>query len=203
MEQAKIFLTQFTGPESYVIFYFLLVGCGIGFPFNSDLIVITAAVLAASLGIFKLSILIPVALLGLLTGDSINFSVARKFGKKILSKAPFRWVLKPEKVTAAEHYFKEKGSAFIFCIRFLPLIRTVLYFTAGSLQVKPKTFFTLDALSTLIYLTVVMNAAFYTSAHIEQLIEILKNAQFTLLTVLVVGVAGFLLKKKMKRPILS
>lgn len=202
MEQARHFLTQFTGPESYLIFYLLLTGCGIGMPFNSDFVIISASVLAA-LGVFKLPLLFPFALFGLMTGDCINYFVARKYGKKILVKRPFRWVLNPEKVTAAEHYFKEKGSAFIFVIRFLPLIRTVLYFTAGSLQVKPRVFFSLDFLSTLIYLLVVMNAAFYASENIDQLITTFKNAQFTLLGLFILTIIAFFIRKRLKGPVHS
>lgn len=203
MDQAKLFLTHFTGVQSYVIFYFLLVGCGIGLPFNSDFVIITASVIAATLGTLKLSFLIPVAFLGLLTGDAINFWVARIYGKRILNKPPFKWILTPEKVSAGERYLQGKGNSFLFCVRFLPLIRTVLYFTAGSLQVKPKTFFLLDGASTLIYLFALMNAAFYAGENIDPLIATLKKFQFALLGLLILGAFVFIILKKSKRPALS
>ncbi len=203
MDQAKQFLTQFTGTEAYLFFYFLLAGCGIGFPCNSDLVIITACVMAATLGTFKFGILLPLAFFGLLTGDSINYFVARTYGKRILAKRPFNYILKPEKVSAAEIYLKEKGNRFLFLVRFLPLIRTVLYFTAGSLQVPPRTFFLLNGISTLLYLTMVMNAAYFAGENIDQVISFLKQCQFLLLG-LVIAVSIFaLLRKKMKRSVPS
>ena len=202
MEQAKHYLTQFTGPQSYVIFYLLVTGCGIGLPMNSDFILISASVLAA-LHYFNLSILATLAFLALLSGDAINYFVARRYGKQILRNRPLCWILNPIKVSHAEKYMEEKGNAFIFCVRFLPLIRTVLYFTAGSLQVKPKTFFLLNALSTLVYLTLLMGASYYAGENIDALIAFFKQFQFALLGLFILTVLAVIFKKKWKRPIVS
>lgn len=199
MDQAREFLTQYSGTTSYVIFYFILLGCSIGLPWNSDITIIAASVLAA-VGFFKLPFLIPIAFLGLLTGDSINFFVARKYGPKILSVKPFRWVLTPQKVKNAERYLNEQGNKFLFIIRFLPLIRTALFFAAGSLQVKPRTFYIFNCLATLIYLPVLMNAAYYTSENIDQVIAFLKNFQLALLSIFTVVMVYVIFRKKSKRP---
>jgi len=195
MEQARMFLTQHAGMEGYALFYFILIGCGIGLPFNSDITIITASVLAA-LGLFKLSILMPIAFAGLLTGDTINFFVARRFGPKLLSRAPFRWVLSPEKVKNAEAFLAEKGNRFLFCVRFLPLIRTVLFFTAGSLQVRPRTFYLLNMSATVIYLVILMNLAHSAGENIDALIPVLKRFQLVLLGLFAAGLALFYLKRK-------
>jgi membrane protein DedA with SNARE-associated domain len=196
MEQAKLFLTHYSGTESYVLFYFILVGCGIGLPMNSDITIITASVLAA-LGYFKLSLLLPIAFLGLLSGDTLNFFVARKYGPKILLRAPFRWVLSPEKVKKAEVFISEKGNRFLFCVRFLPLIRTALFFTAGSLQVKPKTFYFLNMTATVIYLLVLMNLAYAAGENIDSLIASFKRFQLIFLAIFFgVGLILFLRRKR-------
>ncbi len=200
MEQAKLFLTQYSGTESYVLFYFVLVGCGIGMPMNSDITIIAASVLAA-LGFFKLPILLPIAFLGLLTGDTLNFFVARKYGPKILARAPLRWILTPEKVKNAEIYLEEKGNRFLFCVRFLPLIRTVLFFTAGSLQVKPQTFYFLNITSTLIYLFALMNLSYAAGENIDTLLNSFKQFQTLLLILLLI--VGLTLWMRRKRAIPS
>jgi membrane protein DedA with SNARE-associated domain len=191
MEQAKEFLTQFNGPEGYLFFFLSLIGCGIGLPMNSDLILIAASMLAA-MGIFKLPFLIPIAFLGLLTGDTINFFVARRFGPILLKKAPFKWILSPSKVEQAEEFLERRGSKFIFCIRFLPLVRTALFFTAGSLQTRPRIFYLLNGASTVIYLAVLMNLSYQAGTNIDLLIAGFKKFQLGILilmmTVLVFGV---------------
>ena len=202
MDQAKHFLTQFTGPESYLVYFFILTGCGIGLPFNSDLILIASSVLAA-LGYFKLSLLMPIAFLGLLTGDTINFFVARKFGPKLLARPPFKWILSEQKVKAAEHFIRERGERFVFFIRFLPLIRTALFFTAGSLQVRPVRFYLLNGSATLLYLAGLMNLAYAAGENSDALVTNFKKVQFTLLWTAIGLVVAVLIRKKMKRASLS
>jgi membrane protein DedA with SNARE-associated domain len=183
MDQVKEFLTHYSGVEAYLLFFAGLIGCGIGLPLNSDLILITASMLAA-FGLFKLPILIPIAFFGLLSGDSINFFLARRFGPKLLSHAPFNWILPESKFKEAKNYFDSGGSRFVFCIRFLPFIRTALFFTAGSLQIKPRVFYLLNGTSTLIYLMILMNLAFAAGSNIEPLLATLRKFQFLLLAVL-------------------
>ena len=202
MEQAKLFLTHFNGFEGYVVFFLILTGCGCGMPFNSDFMIITASVLAG-LHYFQLKFLLPTALLGLIAGDSINFWVARRYGKTILRNRPLSWILTPEKVTAAEKYMAEKGKGFLFCVRFLPLIRTVLYFTAGSLQTCAKKFYLLNIASTTLYLLVLMNTAYYAGENIDEVVAWFKQFQFALLGLLVALIAVIVLRKKLKGRVAS
>jgi membrane protein DedA with SNARE-associated domain len=202
MEPVRQFLTQFSGPEAYAIYYFTLIGCGIGMPMNSDLVLITASMLAG-LGMFKLSILMPLAFLGLLTGDTINFFVARRYGPQILRKKPMKWLLSESKVKAAEKFLAEKGNGFLFCVRFLPLIRTVLFFTAGSLKVKPKTFYLLNASSTVIYLVILMNLAYRAGENIDGLIANFKRFQLVLLVIFSIAMVRFWIRRRRRKSVIA
>lgn len=137
----------------------------------------------------------PIAFLGLLTGDAINYFVARKYGTRLLRIAPFRWIVSTQKVQAAEKLLNEKGTGYLFFVRFLPLIRTVLFFTAGSLQVPARRFFTMDGLSTLIYLPALMSLAFFTGENINPLVTKFKQFQFILLGLVVCMGVVFLIRK--------
>lgn len=198
MEQVRQFLTQFSGPEAYFIYYLTLVGCGIGMPMNSDLVLITVSMLAA-LGMFKLPILMPLAFLGLLSGDTINFYVARRYGPQLLRRKPMKWLLSESKVKSAEKFLAEKGNGFLFCVRFLPLIRTALFFTAGSLKVRPRTFYLLNGTSTLIYLTVLMNLAYRAGENIDGLVENFKRFQLGLLAIFAIVIARFWIRRRRRK----
>ncbi len=202
MDQAREFLTHFASPMGYLIFFMIITFCCIGLPLNSDFMFITSAVLS-SMGYFQLWIMIVLGFVALMCGDSINFFVARRWGKKLIRVRPVSWVIKAEKVEMAETYLNKKGTKFIFLVRFLPLIRTVLYFTAGSLQVKPKIFLLMNAGSTLIYLPALMGAAYLASTHIDQVVDTLKEFQFGLLGLVVTLALFFTIKKKIKKPALS
>ncbi len=199
MEQAREFLMRFSGPEGYFVFYTCLIACGVGAPLNSDLILIAASMLAAA-GLFKLPILIPIAFLGLITGDSINFFIARKFGPGLLRRAPFKWILPESKLKQAEGFLAQKGSRFVFCIRFMPFIRTALFFTAGTLRIHPRTFYLLNGISTVIYLSILMNLAHAAGSNIDGVIAGFKRFQSILLVAaLLLGTLAFTLSRRKGR----
>ncbi len=198
MDQARELLTQFSGTQGYLFFYALIMSCGMGAPFNSDFCLITASVLAA-MGYFDLKILMVLAFFALISGDTFTFFLGRKFGKSLLNKRPFCWLFKPQKVALAEHFLRSKGEKFLFVVRFLPLIRTVLFFTAGSLQVRPKSFYLFNAAATAIYIPVLMNSAFYASENIDQLVAGLKQFQFALLTLAIIAFVFVFQRQRTKR----
>ena len=158
MEQIRVLLTQFTGYEIYGLIYCILVVCSLGFPFNSDITIITAATLS-SMGQVDLTYLFPTAFLGILTGDSINFFTARNYGLRLLQKRPFRWFISKDKVVSAREKFKKFGPKFVFMIRFIPFIRAPLIFTSGTLHVQPKHFYFFNIASTALYLTLMIRCS--------------------------------------------
>jgi membrane protein DedA with SNARE-associated domain len=138
----------------------------------------------------------------LLSGDTINFFVARKFGPRILARRPLRWILNPDQVRQAETFLSRKGSGFLFCIRFLPLVRTVLFFTAGSLQVRPRTFYLLNGTATVIYLTALMNLAYSAGKNTDVWISTFKHVQFILLGLLILIPSLIFIRKKFRRSLI-
>lgn len=194
MEWVQLFLTQSSGPTGYFLFFALIMACGCGFPMNSDLSLIAASVLAYS-GIFQLVPLMILAFLALLAGDSVAFFLGRTFGYSLVRVKPFKWIFKPKALLKAEHYLKHHGNKFLFIVRFLPLIRTALFFTAGTLQVKPKTFYLMNGLASAIYVPALMGISYYTAENIEDVIQILKSIQYVLLALLLIAIAYLFFKK--------
>jgi len=195
MDRAQEFLTHFSGPAGYLFFYALVAACGCGFPFNSDITLITAAVLCAN-GVFQLWILMVLAFSAILTGDSITFFVARNWGLNLIKVPPFRWILSEKSVANASQSLNQHGLKFLFIVRFLPLIRTALFFTAGTLQVPPKSFYLMNGVATLIYVPMIMVSSYYASANIDVLLKVLKQFQFGLLAAVILMAALILRKKK-------
>ena len=180
MDRAQEFLTYFSGPMGYLFFYLLVTACGCGFPFNSDITLITGAVLCAN-GIFQLWALMLLAFSAILTGDSICFFVARRWGLALIRVRPFSWILSEKSVDKATLSLNQKGQKFLFIVRFLPLIRTALFFTAGTLQVPTRSFYLFNGVATLIYVPLIMISSYYASANIDVVLHTLKQFQFGLL----------------------
>ncbi len=194
METLQHFFMQHSGIEAYLIYFIIVTASCVGL-FNSDIAFITSGALSAA-GFFDYRILIFLGLIALLTGDSITFFSGRKWGRKIIRKKPFSFVLNDAKLDVAESFFKRKGLFFVFLVRFLPLLRTSLFLTIGSLKVNPKHFYSLNTLSTLIYLPVVIIGSNRASANASEIVSTLKKFQFIPLTLLASLILFLALKKK-------
>jgi membrane protein DedA with SNARE-associated domain len=183
METLQSILTQFSGVEAYLIFFCLVTASCVGL-FNSDITFITAGALSG-MGMFDYRMLIALGFVALLTGDSITFFSGRKWGRTLARKKPFSFVLNDQKMDIAESFFRRKGVFIIFAVRFLPLLRTALFLTTGSLKADPKKFYLLNSFSTLIYLPLVIIGSNKASANAGELVETLKRFQFIPLSLLV------------------
>ena len=195
MDRAQEFLTHFSGPMGYLFFYLLVTACGCGFPFNSDITLITAAVLCAN-GVFQLWIMMLLAFSAILTGDSICFFVAKKYGVHLIQVRPFSWILSEKGITRATRLLHAHGRKFLFTVRFLPLIRTALFFTAGTLQIPTRTFYLMNSVATLIYVPLIMLSSYFASANIDLVLKTLKQFQFGLLGIFVVVGAFIVFRNK-------
>jgi membrane-associated protein len=173
MEFAQQLLLTLSGPLGYICFFFIVFSCSWGVPLNSDLQMVTASVLA-SMGVFQLGWVMVIAFFALLAGDSVTFFLGRKVGPKILKKRPFRWIIKEQHLDRAQASFHRHGPKFLFFIRFIPLVRPALFFTAGTMQLPPRLFYFYNAISSIIYILVVMSCAFHFASYFAQQFHILQ-----------------------------
>ncbi len=193
METLQHFFMQHSGVEAYVIFFLIVTASCIGL-FNSDIAFITSGALSA-IGFFDYRWLILLGFIALLTGDSITFFSGRKWGRTIIRNKPFSFVLNDAKLDTAEGFFKRKGLFFVFMVRFLPLLRTALFLTIGSLKVRPRHFYLLNALSTAIYLPLVIIGSNRASANATEIVATLKRFQLVPLFALLSLIVFFTVKK--------
>jgi len=93
----------------------------------------------AAKGFFEFDDLVWFAVVGALLGDNINYYIGRKFGAKILQKEI--WMLKKEHVEKAKDFIKKHGNKSVFWSRFIPGLKEIVPFIAGSLNMNKKKFF--------------------------------------------------------------
>ncbi|MBL7715736.1 MAG: DedA family protein [Bdellovibrionales bacterium] len=163
-------LLSAVGPNAYPVFFGLLISGSLGMPVNSDTLLILGAVLAAT-GHLDIQVLIIGAPMTILAGDTINFFIARKHGKKILATRFFRRWVSIEKQAQIQDFATRHGAKCIFMTRFTPLLRAVTFFISGSVQVKPKTFFAMNGLATWIYVPSLLLAVYFTASHLQEWVD--------------------------------
>ncbi|MGX5377940.1 VTT domain-containing protein [Ligilactobacillus sp. LYQ135] len=106
-----------------------------------DSLLFAASALAANpayhlnIGVFVILFLIaPIA------GDSLNFFIGKKVGKKLTKNSFFGKFIKEDDLNRAEAFFEKHGSIAISLARFMPIIRTFAPFVAGGSGVNYSKF---------------------------------------------------------------
>ena len=127
----------------------LLVACGLGLPLPEDVALITGGYLAGKgppIGVGSLPAMILVGLAGILIGDSIIFRAGATYGEALLQTRIGRHI-PGEKVERIIGLFERHGPKFIMMARFLPGVRAVTYFVAGTTGVPYWKFLLYDGIA--------------------------------------------------------
>jgi Uncharacterized membrane-associated protein len=113
----------------------------------------------------------------------VNYEIGRKFGDVIPKHETLSKFLKPEYIEEAETFFEKWGSWAIFLGRFMPIIRTVVPFTAGTSRMPHRTFVLYNFLGGFAWVTVALGAGFL----FGQVPFIKKNFELVMLAIVFVS----------------
>lgn len=120
---------------------------GIPLPIPGDIFIASVAALPNS---NYFSIILTV-LAATLLGSTILFTLAQKFGRKLLIKYGKRIKITHQKIKKVEKWFEKYGGAAIVIGRLIPGLRTITPFVAGLFGVNYKTFWLYTTIAALIW----------------------------------------------------
>lgn len=143
------FFSGFHGWAGYVVVTLALLACGLGLPIPEDVILISGGYLAYDSGHSPWPMAVA-TLLGVMLGDSASFLVGQRLGLEITRHRWFRRILTPDRMARVDALFASYGNRILFAARFMPGLRAVTFFTAGTAGVPYWKFFAYDGLAALI-----------------------------------------------------
>jgi membrane protein DedA with SNARE-associated domain len=111
------------------------VGIGLFLP-GSTIILVLGALSAR--GYMDTGDLVWFAVLGAILGDNINYYLGRRYGAKWLGKG--FWFLRPDHIEKARYFMDAHGAKSVFLGRFIPSVKEVAPFIAGSVKMNKRTF---------------------------------------------------------------
>lgn len=137
------------GVTAYGLVFIVLLLAGFGLPLPEDIPLVMGGVLVHR-GQADLWVMIITGYLGIIIGDSIMFWLGRRFGSNP-NAVPrlLRRVVTAERRAWVEGLFHKHGEKLVLAARFLPGVRTVTYFTAGSVGMHYPKFALYDSLAAL------------------------------------------------------
>jgi membrane protein DedA with SNARE-associated domain len=191
-------LATLQGGPAYALTFALLVACGIGAPMNEDIVLLVAAALTLS-GVMQPLALVVVAWFGLLLGDGLVFHWGHRFGPRLLGTRFFARIVPPARLAGLQARVRRGGPAYIFLIRFMPGIRTALFFAAGTLKIPYRTFFGFNGLAAAIELPALVYGVRFVGGRWQEIMAAIERFQVALLVALTAIALAVLARRAIKR----
>lgn len=156
------------------------------FPFlpGDSILFFVGSLAALSQG--KLSLLYLILIMGVLAflANLLNYEIGRKFGDVIPKHKWLARFLKQEYLDEAHHFFEKWGAWAIFLGRFMPIIRTIVPFTAGTGRMPHKKFVFFNLLGGFCWVTLTLGAGFL----FGQVPFIKKNFELVMIAIVIVSI---------------
>jgi membrane protein DedA with SNARE-associated domain len=198
-------LTSSSGFASYLLVFGVLLACGLGVPLPEDISLILGGFLAYQ-GSVNLTVMMVVGFVGILCGDSLIYLAGRRVGTRVGRKGAVGFlarIVTPEKRAKVESLFAAHGQKIVMIARFLPGVRAVTYFTAGSAGMSYWRFIFWDGIAALASAPVFVYLGYRFGGELKQLYHAVKNGQIVVVGTLVVAALGYLIFRLRKNAALK
>ncbi len=199
--QTLIQLLEFLQPygsHSYIVMLAILILCGFGLPLPEDVVLITGGILASH-GVTDFWGVVSICMVGVLIGDGTVFMLGRNFGPTIRNRPLFRKILSPERDQKVQDIIQKYGRKVVFMARFMPGLRTPIFFTCGSYRVSPWLFLLLDGFAAVISVPVWVYVGFVFGQNLEELEHRMRQFQYGTYALLGLVIAAFIFSAWRKR----
>lgn len=175
----------------YAAGFALIVICGLGLPLPEDITLLTMGYLTylplpdgssrphASVVLATLA-----GFVGCMGGDGVMFAIGRRYGMSIIGRRPFSWILTSKRLDRACQIMDRHGPKILFAARFMPGIRSVGFFTAGSLGTPYLRFLTYDGLAAMISVPFFVFSGWYWGENIDRAIAYVRRAEHGMFVVI-------------------
>lgn len=175
----------------------ILLLCGFGVPIPEDITLVLVGYMTfkkVGLASDQAALAVIVGLAGVLIGDGTMFTLGQRLGSRLVGVWPFRSILGGGRLEATRSFLASHGPKVLFTARFTPGLRSVVFFTSGTLGTPLKTFLFYDGIAALLSVPALVLSSWYWGAQIDQVIEHAKRAEHGILIVIVVVAALLTLK---------
>lgn len=168
--------------------------CGIGLPVPEEIVLLAAGFLCAELPA-ETSLPIMMVWCGgaILLGDLIPFLGGRVFGVRLLRLRWLRYFVTRQRLASFDRWFRRRGDLVIIIARFLPGLRVVAFFTAGTMKMAWRRFLLLDGLGIALIVPLLTWLGFRSAGFIRKMAQTVQEVESGILWgALAVAVLGSL-----------
>jgi membrane protein DedA with SNARE-associated domain len=184
-----ISIAQFLEEFTYLGVFLVLFAAGLGVPMPEELPIMAGGVLAHE-GVVRWWLMLPVCVLGVLSGDVALYWIGRHWGERVLSWRVVRFVLSPAREESLKAAYRRHGVKIVFTARHVMGLRAAAFLTAGIARVPFGKFLAVDAAGALVGVPVSFGLAFFFTDQLEAIIaDVHRIERWAVIIALVVAAA--------------
>ena len=184
-----ISIAQFLEEFTYLGVFLILFVAGLGVPIPEELPIMAGGVLAHE-GVVRWWLMLPVCVLGVLSGDVVLYWIGRHWGERVLSWRVVRFVMSREREESLKAAYRRHGVKIVFTARHVMGLRAAAFLTAGFARVPFGKFLAVDAAAAMVGVPVSFGLAFFFTDQLEAIIAGVHRAErWVVILALVVAAA--------------
>jgi membrane protein DedA with SNARE-associated domain len=176
----------------------ILLLCGFGLPIPEDISLIAAGYFAHR-GVLDVHLAFLVCLSAVLLGDTMSFFMGRYFGRRVLSSRLAQRYFTPRRQLRVRAYFRKFGSKVVLVGRFTPGLRFTIFFTAGTLHVRPAVFLVYDFAAAAISVPVLVYCAWFFGSQIDRVVVYARHTEHGILIAILIAAVVITIKALKRR----
>ncbi len=179
-EVLKELLLGREGIFAYATVFGILLICGLGVPLPEDIALLLGGYLAHA-GAANVWVMVAVGYVGIAVGDSMIFAAGRRMGRRYGGAREGFWakVLTEKKREKVRELYAKWGPQVVLVARFLPGLRAVAFFTAGSTGMRYLTFLFYDSVAALASAPIFVLLGYKFGGELDALVDRIKKGQLS------------------------
>ncbi len=194
----------------YGLGFTVLLACGLGVPIPEDITLLLMGYMTyhampdgSPRPHASVTLAVLVGLAGVMIGDGFIFYMGHRFGVKLLDKWPFSRMLGGGRLERARRFINKNGPKVLFSARFMPGLRSVVFFTSATLAIPYRRFLIYDGLAALLSVPALVLAAWYWGEQFDRVVAKARQAEHGILAIILVAAVVLVVKhliEKRARP---
>ena len=165
---------------SYLVLFVYLLAAGMGFPIPEDIAMIAGGILLHRQVVEPIPLVV-VLVAGVLIGDMIIFTTARRWGPTAADHPFIARFLTPKRRHKLEKLFDRYGGFVVFMARQVAGIRAPIFALAGIHQMKPRLFLLWDSLALLVSAPLWVGLGYLFSGQLDEIMADLHQARLRII----------------------
>ncbi len=178
----------------------VLLIAGFGLPLPEDVPLIVAGVISALYPEHaNIWVMVPLCFAAVLGADLMIFTMGRLHGERLRKLPLLRRYISDERLARVSEAYHDHVGKTLFTARFMPGLRTPLFFTAGSIGIKYWRIILFDGIAALISVPALVLAGYFGAGHKDLVFKAARDTQLSIVAVVIVSFVGFFLYRRMRK----